>query len=125
MFLDINVITAGDVLFNGLFPFIDMDSGGSVDGYLAAQRKLLALADDGTKIIPGHGPLATRADLLAAHEMLIDANERIKALVDAGQSEEDIVAANPLAEYHEVWNWGFITTERMTRALYRSNSSEN
>ena len=124
-FRDINVISTGDVLFNGLFPFIDMDSGGSVDGYLAAQRILLAIADDDTKIIPGHGPLATRADLLAAHEMLIDANARIKALVDAGQSEEDIVAANPLADYHDDWNWGFITTERMTRALYRSNSSGN
>jgi len=122
-FRDINIISAGDVLFNGLFPFIDMDSGGSVDGYLAAQRKLLALADDDTKIIPGHGPLATKADLMAAHEMLIDANSRIKALVGAGQSEEEIVAANPLADYHDDWNWGFITTERMTRALYRSNSS--
>lgn len=124
-FRDINVISAGDVLFNGLFPFIDMDSGGSMDGYLAAQRKLLALADDDTKIIPGHGPLATRADLLAAHEMLIDANARVKALVDGGRSEEEIVAADPLADYHDDWNWGFITTERMTRALYRSNSSEN
>lgn len=124
-FSDINVIGAGDVLFNGLFPFIDMDSGGSVDGYLAAQRKLLALANDDTKIIPGHGPLATKSDLLAAHEMLVDANARIKALVDAGQTEEEIIAANPLADYHDGWNWGFISTERMTRALYRSNSSGN
>jgi glyoxylase-like metal-dependent hydrolase (beta-lactamase superfamily II) len=122
-FRDINVISAGDVLFNGLFPYIDLDSGGSVAGYLAAQGKLLALADDETKIIPGHGPLATKSDLLAAHKMLVDANDRIKALVDAGRSEEEIVTANPLADYHDDWNWGFITTERMTRTLYRSNSS--
>jgi len=61
--------------------------------------------------------------LLTAHEMLLDANARIKAMVDAGKSEEEIVAENPLADYHDDWNWGFITTERMTRTLYRSNSA--
>ena len=123
-FSDSNVIHAGDVMFNGLFPFIDLDSGGSVPGYLAAQRKVLALADNDTQIIPGHGPLGSKADLLTAHEMLLDANARVKAMVDAGKSEEEIVAENPLADYHDDWNWGFITTERMTRTLYRSNSTE-
>jgi hypothetical protein len=56
--------------------------------------------------------------------MLIDAQARVKALVDAGKSKEDILAANPLADYHDVWNWGFITTERMTETLYRSLTSE-
>ena len=123
-FSDSNVIHAGDVMFNGLFPFIDLDSGGSVPGYLAAQRKVLDLADKDTQIIPGHGPMGSKADLQTAHEMLLDANARIKAMVDAGKTEEEIVAENPLADYHDNWNWGFITTERMTRTLYRSNSTE-
>ncbi len=119
-FRDDNVLHAGDVLFNRLFPFIDLDSGGTVDGFLAAQRRLLALADDATKIIPGHGALASKADLAAAVAMLEDAQARVRALVEAGRSEEEILAANPLADYHDDWNWGFITTERMTRTLVRA-----
>ena len=69
-FRDDNVIHAGDVLFNGMFPFIDLDAGGSVEGYIAAQKRILALADEQTKIIPGHGPLASRKDLQAAVDML-------------------------------------------------------
>lgn len=119
-FPDLNVIHTGDVLFNRLFPFIDLDSGGSVDGFLAAQDKILAMADDDTIIVPGHGGLADRADLALARDMLADSRDRVQALVDAGMSEDDIVAENPLADYHDTWNWGFITTERMTRQLYRS-----
>jgi len=119
----VNVILAGDVFFNGVFPYIDLDGGGSVDGYLAAQESILALADDETKIASGHGPAGNKADLQAAHDMLADADTRIKALVDAGKSEEEIVAANPLADYEDDWTWGFITAERMTRTLFRSNST--
>ena len=119
-FRDDNVIHAGDAMFNGMFPFIDLDSGGSVDGYIAAQEQILALANEQTKIIPGHGPLANKKDLKAAVDMLKDAHDRVRALVKAGQSEEKILAANPLADYHDDWNWGFITTERMTKTLVRS-----
>ena len=119
-FSDINVIHSGDLLFNGLFPFIDLDSGGSVSGYIVGQEKLLSMADADTKIISGHGPLASKADLQAAHDMLADALARVKRQVDAGKSEAEILADNPLALYHDDWNWGFITTERMTRTLYRS-----
>lgn len=118
-FREDNVIHAGDAMFNGLFPFIDLDSGGSVDGYLAAQERILGLADDETRIIPGHGPLAGKKELQAAIDMLKDARGRVQALLEAGKSEEEIVAANPLADYHDAWNWSFITTERMTRTLVR------
>ena len=119
-FTDINVIHTGDVMFNKLFPFIDLDSGGSVDGFLAAQTRIIAIADEDTIIIPGHGPLATRADLILARDMLADSQARVRKLVDAGMSEDEIVAENPLADYHDVWSWGFITTERMTRSLVQS-----
>ena len=115
-----NVVHAGDVLFNGLFPFIDLDSGGSVDGFLAAQKQILALTDEETTIIAGHGPVARKKDLTAAIDMLEDAYWRVRALVEAGNTEEEILAANPLADYHDDWNWGFITTERMTRTLVRA-----
>jgi glyoxylase-like metal-dependent hydrolase (beta-lactamase superfamily II) len=113
-----DVIHAGDVLFNGVFPFIDLDSGGTVEGFLEAQEDILSLAGSGTRIIPGHGPLATKSDLQAARNMLAEARDRVKALVDAGKSEQDILEENPLAPW-QAWSWDFITTEAMTRTLVR------
>jgi glyoxylase-like metal-dependent hydrolase (beta-lactamase superfamily II) len=119
-FPDQNVIDASDLFFNGLFPFIDIDGGGSVAGFKAGQQRILDLADEKTVIIPGHGPIGDKASLQLALDMLIDAEARVKKLVNAGMSEEQILKENPLADYHEQWNWGFITTERMTKTLYRS-----
>lgn len=119
-FRDINVIHAGDTFFNYLFPFIDLDNGGTVAGFKAGQQQIIDMADTGTIIIPGHGPLTNKADLQIALDMLVDAEARVKKLVDAGMTQEQIVAENPLELYHEQWNWGFITTERMTTTLYRS-----
>ena len=120
-----NVIHAGDIFFSYVFPYIDLDNGGSVRGYLAAQRRILAMSDDDTVIIAGHGKLVSdKADLQAAIDMLVDAESRVEALILEGMSEEEVVAANPLAEYHDTWNWMFITTEIMTKTLYRSLTSE-
>jgi len=123
-FPGVDVIHTGDIMFNGMFPYIDLDSGGSVDGYIAAQKKVLSLAGDKTKIIPGHGSLASKQDLEAALAMLVDAKQKVAALADKGMSADEVVAANPLAPYHDKWNWVFITTERMTRALYRDHTKK-
>lgn len=122
-FPEVNVIHAGDVFFNKVFPFIDLDGGGSVDGFIAGQQTILSMSDDATRIIPGHGPLASKADLRVALDMLIDAKSRVKALVDAGKSNEEVLAENPLAPYAS-WSWDFITTEVMTNTIYRSLTSE-
>jgi len=119
-FREANVIDAGDLHFNYMFPFIDLDSGGSVAGFISGQRRIIAMANDKTRIIPGHGPLASKADLQAAVDMLVDAEARVAALVLKGKSEAEVLAANPLADYHDTWNWGFITTKKMTQTLYRS-----
>lgn len=118
-----NIIHTGDLMFNGLFPYIDLGSGGDVKGYLAAQKQMLRLSDDNTKIIPGHGAIASKADLQAAADMLEDSLGIIQTYIDKGMSEEDVVKANPLKKYHDDWNWGFITTERMTRQLYKGLSA--
>lgn len=118
-FPEANVLHMGDVFFNGLYPYIDLDSGGSVDGFLAAQAKALTMIGTDTKIIPGHGPAAGKADLQAAHDMLMDARDRVRTLVAAGKDEAEILALNPLADYDEDWTWGFINTERMTRTLIK------
>lgn len=115
-----DVIVAGDLFFNYMFPFIDLDSGGTVNGFIAGQRRILKMAGDDTVIIPGHGELASKADLQASIDMLVDAQSRVEALVLEGMTADEVVEANPLADYHDTWNWGFITTERMTRTFYRS-----
>jgi len=119
-FTETNVIIAGDLHFNYMFPFIDLDSGGTVNGYIAGMQRLIKMADENTVIIPGHGELGNRADLQAALDMLKDARSRVEALVVEGMTADEIVATNPLADYHDTWNWGFITTEKMTRTIYRS-----
>jgi glyoxylase-like metal-dependent hydrolase (beta-lactamase superfamily II) len=119
-FRNANVIAAGDLSFRGLFPFIDLDSGGTVTGFMAGMQQLIEMADEDTKFLTGHGAVGTRAGLEKDLAMLRGATARVKALVDKGMSAEEIVAANPLAEYSDEYSWFFITTERMTQTLIRS-----
>lgn len=114
-----NVIHTGDLVFAGMYPFIDLDSGGSVDGVIAAVDRMLALADDETRIIPGHGEVTQKAGLAAYREMLAVTSGRVRALVKAGKSVEDVLAAQPNADFDEKHAWAFITPERYTRILYR------
>ena len=107
-FLKSDVIHMGDVEWNGIYPFIDTDSGGSVEGVIAACDKILAIATDKTKIIPGHGPLSTRQELKAYRDMLGVISSRVRALVAQGKKVEDIVAANPSAEFDAQFGKGSI-----------------
>jgi glyoxylase-like metal-dependent hydrolase (beta-lactamase superfamily II) len=111
-----NVIHTGDVMFNGLFPYIDTSNGGSLDGVIAALSTVAKMSNDETKIIPGHGPLATKADVEKTIAMLKDSKQLVATLVSEGKTDEEILAANPLEKYSD-YHWGFITTERMTNQL--------
>ncbi len=124
VFKDANVVHMGDIFFNGSYPFIDLPSGGDVDGYIAAQESVLAEIDNDTKIIPGHGPLADKADLQRAADMLKEARARVQALVDDGKDANAAVAADPLADLNEEWGKGFINGERFVRILHASLSAE-
>ena len=123
-FPDVNVIHAADVMFHKLFPFIDLDNGGTVAGYIAGQKMLISMADGETKIIPGHGMLATKADLQRDLLVLTDSQARVKLLVDQDRTIEEVLEANPLSVYHDDYNWQFISTERMTRTLYRALTTD-
>ena len=116
-----DVIHTGDIFFNGIFPFIDLDNGGSVDGYIAAQEKILSKCGEKTRIIPGHGPLATPDDLRKSVQMLKDAKKAIGELIGQGKTIEQILEAKPLAAY-ESQSWQFINTERMIRQVHRDLS---
>ena len=111
-----NVLHTGDIMFNGVFPFIDRSNGGSLDGVIQALSEISDLVDSNTKIIPGHGPLASRADVLETIAMLNDAKSLVAKMVADGKSDEEIMQANPLSKY-ESYNWGFISTEKMTQQV--------
>lgn len=111
-----NVLHTGDIMFNGLFPYIDGSNGGSLDGVIRALDGIAKMTNDDTKIIPGHGPLASKADVVKTVAMLKDARTLVKVMVDAGKSDEEILKANPLVKYQS-YNWSFITTEKMTQQV--------
>lgn len=117
-FRSANILHTGDLLFNGFYPFIDASSGGSIDGMVKAADKILSLVDDKTKIIPGHGKLATRADLSAFRDMLATVSERIKKLIAQGKSIDEIVAAQPTKDFDATWGNGFLTPEQFVRMSY-------
>lgn len=117
-FQNANVVHMGDVFFNGGYPFIDAGSGGSVDGVIHAVNKVLAMTDADTRFIPGHGPLATRDDLVAYRNMLEDVRARIAALKADGKSVEEAQAAKPTAHLDETWGGGFINADQIVAIVY-------
>src|SRR5690606_33356255 len=113
-----------DLFFNGIYPFIDGDSGGSVAGVIAGADRMLALCTPGTKVIPGHGPLATCADLKAYRDMLEVVHERIAKAVAGGATVDQVVAQAPTKEYDAEWGDGFMPPERWVRSLYKTMSNQ-
>ena len=94
-----NVLHMGDVFFNGLFPFIDRSTGGSIQGLIRSVDVALSMSDENTRIVPSHGRLATRADLQAYRDMLQDVRDRVQAAMDRGETLEAVVAGDPAAAY--------------------------
>jgi cyclase len=115
-----NVVHMGDTFFNGLYPFIDLSSGGHVDGMVAAGERVLALSNEETRIVPGHGPLADRADLRGYVAMLKTVRGRIAEQVAAGRSLDEILAAKPTADLDAKWGGGFMSPDNFTRFVAMS-----
>ena len=121
-FKNSNVVHMGDTFFNGLYPFIDSSSGGNPDGVINAADRVLALIDDKTRIIPGHGPVCGKADLKVYRDMLSTVNGRVKAMLKDGKKLADILAATPSAEYDEKWGKAFISPGRFIEMLVIAHS---
>jgi glyoxylase-like metal-dependent hydrolase (beta-lactamase superfamily II) len=115
-----NVLHVGDTWFNGTYPFIDENSGGNIGGMIQATAKALELADSSTKIIPGHGPLGTKAELQQFHDMLSGVRDRVAKIKAAGASEQETVAKDPTAEFDDKWGKGFIGSQVFTGIVYRT-----
>ena len=113
-----NVVHAGDVFFNGFYPFIDAANGGSLKGTIAAVNEILAATDSDSKIIPGHGPLADKKQLRAYRDMLVTAYSRLLKLKNSGVSAEDAVMKKPLADLEAQWGGGIFSGEKWIGITY-------
>lgn len=116
-FVEPNVLHMGDLFFNGVYPVIDLRSGGSVRGYLDVMKEALGQVNDTTKIIPGHGDVGTKADLARQIAMLDGAVKAVDALVKKNRTLEQVIAARPLKPWAN-YAWSFISEESFTTTLY-------
>jgi glyoxylase-like metal-dependent hydrolase (beta-lactamase superfamily II) len=119
-FTDANVLSTGDTFTYNRYPNIDWLNGGSLKGVLAAADAYLRLANDQTKIVPGHGPLATKAQLAEYRAMLMTARERMAKLIKAGKSEEEIYAAKPYADLDAKWAPNEQVGKNFMRVMYNT-----
>ena len=113
-----NVISMGDLFFNGMYPYIDPGTGGNINGMIAAADKILSLADNDTKIVAGHGPLGNKADLTKFRDMLVTSRDRVERLKSAGNSVQEAVAEKPFADLDPVWGNGIINTDQFVQVVY-------
>ena len=121
-FEEANILHMGDNFFFGLFPYIDVDGGGSLSGMIASHDKALGLINDDTKVIPGHGSLATKADLIKTQEILITVKERVNVEITRGATLDDMLKKDILADYAEYSS--FIDKDNMVKIAHRSLTLE-
>jgi cyclase len=114
------VIHTGDIYFNGLYPFIDLSAGGSVDGVIAAVKQLISLCGNNTKVIPGHGPLSDKAGLEAYLKMLVTIRDRIANEIKAGKTLDEVIASKPTRDFDPIWGKGFLKPEQFVKIVYDS-----
>jgi glyoxylase-like metal-dependent hydrolase (beta-lactamase superfamily II) len=115
-----NVLHLGDTYFNGGYPFIDLGSGGSINGLIDALNGALRYANETTKIIPGHGALATRADLVTYRDMVVGVRDEVQRHIAMNHGLEAILAAKPTAKWDATWGKGFIGPDDLVRTVFES-----
>ena len=115
-----NVIHMGDTFFNGRYPFVDLSSGGNFEGVIGAVNAALPYVNDSTKVIPGHGALAGKAELIAYRDVLSKIRDRVAALIKQGKTKEQVIAAKPSAEWDAAWGSGFMKPDVFLGIVYDS-----
>ncbi len=114
-----DVLSTGDTFWNGVYPFIDYVTGGSIDGAIRAANVNIAMAKPGTLVVPGHGPIGNRAQLVAFRDMLVAVRGKVAALKAQGKSVDQVVAAHPTAAFDAKWGKSVIGGALFTRLVYR------
>jgi glyoxylase-like metal-dependent hydrolase (beta-lactamase superfamily II) len=119
-FKNSNVVHTGDVYFNGMYPFIDAGSHGSINGVVDATIQLHTIINKDTKIIPGHGPLSDADAFQKYSTMLMTIRDRVKEHIAAGRSLEEMLAMRPSKDYDEMWGKGFMTPDQFLSIAYQT-----
>lgn len=119
-----NVIHMGDLYFNGMYPFIDLSSGGSVQGLITAVDRIAVMINDVTRVIPGHGPLSNRGELKAYGEMLTGIRDNVRKLIVAKKTLQQTIAAKPSEQWDEKWGKGFMKPDKFVESVYESLVAE-
>ncbi|NAS32103.1 MBL fold metallo-hydrolase [Flavobacteriaceae bacterium R38] len=126
-FVNNNVLHMGDTYFRQKYPFIDLNSGGGINGYIDASKKALLLINDDTKIIPGHRDQSNKAELKEYLAMLEYLRDRVKAEIEKGKTEEEVTADSSITKKYDDLNYGdwFIKSDVIRRTIYRSLKQDN
>lgn len=121
-FTESNVLHTGDTYFNGRYPYIDLNSGGSVDGYIEAARKGLMVIDENTKIIPGHGKLSNKEEYKNFLTMLEAVRDKVQKAIDNDKTEDEVKTDSSITKTYDDLGYGsgFINSERMRLTFYKS-----
>jgi glyoxylase-like metal-dependent hydrolase (beta-lactamase superfamily II) len=117
-FVEPDVFATGDTWWNGYYPFIDNENGGSIDGMIRAAKENVEHVTEKTLIVPGHGPIGGRAQLIEYRDMLIDIRAKIAALKNQGKSRAEVLAAQPTAAYDAKWGGFVINPDFFTRLVF-------
>lgn len=115
-----NVVHMGDVYVSGGYPLVDLSSGGSIDGIIAAVAEVLQLSDGATKVIPGHGHLSDRVELQSYHDMLVAIRDRVAHEIASGKTRDEVLATKPTAAFDETWGRGSRNGDQFAGAVYDS-----
>lgn len=118
-FTDVDVLHVADTWWNGIYPFIDYSTGGSIDGMIRATEENLARVSADTTIVPGHGPVGDKAQLTQYRDMLAAVRDRVATLKGQGRAEAEVVAAKPTAAYDATWGGAIIDPGFFTRLVYK------
>jgi glyoxylase-like metal-dependent hydrolase (beta-lactamase superfamily II) len=119
-FVSANTLHMGDVFFKGRYPFIDLSSGGSFEGVIAAVDAALKYVNDSTRVIPGHGPLAGKSDLVEYRTVLAKIRDRVRPLIAQGKTKAQVIAAKPSAEWDATRGSGFMKPDVFLGIVYDS-----
>ena len=117
-FPDADILHVADTFWNGHFPFIDYSTGGNIDGMIRAAEANVTRVTDKTIVIPGHGPIGNRSQLIEFRDMLVSVREKVSALKKEGKSVDQVVAAKPTTDYDAKWGGFVIDGNFFTRLVY-------
>ena len=124
IFTKANVIVGGDLVFNGRYPFLDVEHGGSIKGLIKGLDSLLALADDKTTVIPGHGGIMNKSELQYFRDMLNTISTNVEAAINEGKTVEQVIADKPSINFDQEFGQGLIPADDLVTAIYKSLKPE-